>query len=119
MEVCVLMSEFRELPLFPLNTVLFPGQALSLHIFEERYKLMINRCLEKREPVGIVLIREGQEVGPPAVPYEVGTVATLVETERHESGELDVIAVGQERFMIHDILQRTPYIIGQITAIPA
>ena len=113
------VNELRELPLFPLNTVLFPGQALSLHIFEERYKLMINRCLEKHEPVGIVLIREGQEVGAPAIPHQVGTVATLLETERHPNGELDIIAVGQERFQLHEILQQTPYIIGQISAIPA
>ena len=113
------MNETRELPLFPLNTVLFPGQALSLHIFEERYKLMINRCLENQEPVGIVLIQEGEEVGEPAVPHSVGTVATVLETERHENGELDVVAVGQERFRLHDILQQTPYIVGRITSIEA
>jgi Lon protease-like protein len=108
------MSDLRYLPLFPLNTVLFPGQALSLHVFEERYKLMINRCLEQDEPIGIVLIREGDEVGQPAVPHEVGTVASIVETERHDNGEIDIVAVGQERFVIGEILQQTPYIVGQV-----
>jgi len=108
------MSESRELPLFPVNTVLFPGQALSLHIFEERYKLMINRCLEKEQPIGIVLIREGEEVGEPATPHDVGTLAAILETDRHDTGEIDIIAVGRERFVIHQILQERPYIIGQV-----
>jgi Lon protease-like protein len=108
------MSDSRELPLFPVNTVLFPGQALSLHIFEERYKLMINRCLENDQPVGIVLIREGEEVGEPATPHDVGTLAAILETDRHETGEIDIIAVGQERFVIHQLLQERPYIVGQV-----
>ena len=108
------MSDSRELPLFPVNTVLFPGQALSLHVFEERYKLMINRCLEKDQPIGIVLIREGEEVGEPATPHDVGTLAAILETDRRETGEIDIIAVGQERFVIRQILQERPYLIGQV-----
>lgn len=113
------MSELRDLPLFPLNTVLFPGQALSLHIFEERYKLMIDRCLQQNQPIGIVLIREGQEVGEPAQPHSVGTLATILETERYENGEIDIVAVGQERFTIHDILQYRPYIVGKVATLDA
>ena len=57
-----------EIPLFPLNTVLFPGMPLSLHIFEERYKLMIKHCLDEECPFGVLLIREGKEVdGIPSV----------------------------------------------------
>ena len=52
-----------KLPLFPLNMVLFPGLPISLHIFEERYRLMIARCIEQNGPFGVVLIREGREVG--------------------------------------------------------
>jgi len=110
------MSETRALPLFPLNAILFPGQAMSLHIFEERYKLMINRCLEEGAPIGIVLIREGEEVGEAAVPYDIGTVAAITETDRQENGELDIIAVGQERFVIREILQETPYLVGHVEA---
>jgi Lon protease-like protein len=54
----------QKLPLFPLNTVLFPGAPLQLHIFEERYRLMIGRCLEQKAPFGVVLIRSGSEVDP-------------------------------------------------------
>ena len=108
------MPDSRELSLFPVNTVLFPGQALSLHIFEERYQLMINRCLEKEQPIGIVLIRAGEEVGKPATPHDVGTLAAILETDRHENGEIDIIAVGRERFVIQQILQEKPYIIGQV-----
>lgn len=108
------MSETKALPLFPLNSILFPGQAMSLHIFEERYKLMINRCLEEGAPIGVVLIREGEEVGGPATPYQIGTLAAITETDRQENGELDIIAVGQERFVIRRIVQQTPYLVGQV-----
>jgi len=66
-----------ELPLFPLNTVLFPGATLPLHVFEERYKQMINQCLESRSPFGVLLIRSGNEVGTPTEPFEVGTTASI------------------------------------------
>jgi Lon protease-like protein len=66
-----------ELPIFPLNVVLFPGMPLPLHIFEERYKSMINRCIQAGHAFGVVLIREGQEVGPPARPHDVGTTAVI------------------------------------------
>jgi uncharacterized protein len=52
----------QKLPLFPLNTVLFPGAPIQLHIFEERYRLMIGRCMEQGSPFGVVLIRSGGEV---------------------------------------------------------
>lgn len=108
------MASTRVLPLFPLNTILFPGQALSLHIFEERYKLMINQCLQDDRPIGIVLIQEGEEVGEPALPHTVGTLATLAETGRQENGEFDIVAVGQERFIIREIIQMQPYLVGHV-----
>ena len=70
-------NQWSDLPLFPLNTVLFPGMVLPLHIFEERYKLMINHCLEEERPFGVLLIREGKEVGSGAVPYQVGTTTMI------------------------------------------
>ena len=61
-------DDLAQLSLFPLNLVLFPGMPLPLHIFEERYKAMIGDCVEREQPFGIVLIKEGQEVGDPAEP---------------------------------------------------
>ena len=54
----------QKLPIFPLNMVLFPGAPIQLHIFEERYRLMIGRCLEQSSPFGVALIRSGSEVSP-------------------------------------------------------
>ena len=59
------MRTVIEIPLFPLRSVLCPGVALPLHIFEERYKLMINRCLEEERPFGVLLSAGGQVLGAP------------------------------------------------------
>ena len=66
-----------QLRLFPLRTVLFPGMPLPLHIFEDRYKLMIGECVRDEVPFGVVLIRQGAEVGGPARVYPIGTVARI------------------------------------------
>ena len=52
------MEQLQNIPLFPLNAILFPGMTLPLHIFEERYRIMVARCLEENLPFGVVLIRE-------------------------------------------------------------
>ena len=59
----------RSLPLFPLNVVLFPNAVIPLHVFEERYKLMAQRCLDSDSRFGVVLIKSGDEVGGPADPH--------------------------------------------------
>ena len=76
-----------ELPIFPLNTVLFPGARLPLHIFEERYKAMINACIDERRPFGVCLIRSGSEPGAPAEPFNVGTTAHIRQVQRLEDGK--------------------------------
>ena len=91
-------QEFVELSLFPLSLVLFPGMSLPLRIFEERYKLMISECLEKDLPFGVVLIREGVEVGGLAEPHEVGTTARIIKSERQESGQYSLQTIGEKRF---------------------
>ena len=68
-----------ELPLFPLNTVLFPGQMLPLHIFEDRYRLMIRRCLAEDLPFGVVLIKRGAEIGAEAEPHMEARIARIEE----------------------------------------
>ncbi len=103
---------WTDLPLFPLNTVLFPGMVLPLHIFEERYKLMINRCLEQERPFGVVLIQDGEEVGGGAVPYEVGTTALIAKASRMEDGRMNIVTIGGERFRIRSLHYDQPYLSG-------
>ena len=69
-----------RLPLFPLNTVLFPKMPITLHIFEERYKQMIQHCLSEQIPFGVVLIKQGVEVNGSAEPYLVGCTARITHT---------------------------------------
>lgn len=103
---------WSNLPLFPLNTVLFPGMVLPLHIFEERYKLMINRCLEEEQPFGVVLIREGQEVGGHAVPYEVGTTSVIAGVTRYDDGRMNIVSLGNERFRLRKLHYDQPYLVA-------
>jgi Lon protease-like protein len=106
------------MPLFPLNTVLFPGMVLPLHIFEPRYKLMIGQCIADNTPFGVVLIRSGEEVGGPAVPHTVGTSAYVRKVDQLSDGRMNIECVGYQRFKIHEILSNTPYMVGQIELIP-
>ena len=103
-----------RLPLFPLNTVLFPGALLPLHVFEERYKLMIGRCLEERTSFGVVLIRSGDEVGGPAEPCDVGTTARIARLQRLPDGRMNLVALGQRRFRIFDLDHSGPYLQGDV-----
>ena len=107
-----------ELPLFPLNTVLFPGQMLPLHIFEDRYRLMIRRCLAEDLPFGVVLIKRGTEVGAEAEPHEVGTIARILKSSHQSDGTIDIITVGQERFCIDRLIHDQPYLRGEVTTLP-
>jgi hypothetical protein len=110
----------QTLPLFPLNTVLFPGAPLTLHIFEERYRTMIARCLEQHSPFGVVLIRDGDEVvegniGSQNVqPYEIGTVAQLSANVKLDDGRYIITVIGQRRFRIQYLLHHEPYLIGSV-----
>lgn len=108
-----------ELPLFPLNTVLFPGMPLPLHIFEPRYREMVRVCLEEQRPFGVVLIRDGvAEGGPVADPHEVGCVAEIIEVQRLEDGRLLLMTIGQERFRILSLNYDHAYLTGSVEAMP-
>ncbi len=109
-----MMSSQRGLPLFPLNTVLFPQASLPLQIFEERYKLMLQECLDSDSRFGVTLIQDGAEVGAPAVPHDVGTVARIVQVNRIEGDRYFVSAVGERRFRIIEITQHRPFISAQV-----
>jgi Lon protease-like protein len=105
------------LPLFPLNLVLFPDAGIPLHIFEERYKLMVQRCLEGDSEFGVVLIKSGSEVGEPAEPHSIGTVVRIVDVERLEEGRLRIAIVGRERFRVEEITQKLPYMEGRVVTL--
>jgi len=103
------------LPLFPLNCVLFPQFPLQLHIFEERYREMIDGCIENNAPFGVVLIREGEEIGAPAHPHGVGCVARILAVKRLEDGGMNLWAAGEERFRVLDYMSGdTPYLMGRV-----
>lgn len=110
--------ETTELALFPLNTVLFPGQVLPLHIFEERYRLMIRRCLADELPFGVVLIKHGHEVGEDAEPYGVGTLARIIESTHLPNGTMNIVTLGIERFRIRRLIHDQPYLRGEVETLP-
>jgi len=88
-----------QVPLFPLNTVLFPGGPLPLRIFEPRYLAMISNCVSNDAPFGVLLIRDGDETGP-ATTHEVGTLARIIDWYQGSDGLLGVTAVGEQRFRV-------------------
>lgn len=87
-------------PIFPLNTVLFPGGLLPLRVFEARYMDMTRDCLKRDEPFGVCLIREGAEVGAPAVPEGIGCLAKILEWDMQQQGILSIKTRGGQRFRI-------------------
>ena len=107
-----------QLPLFPLNTVLFPGIPIVLHIFEERYKAMINQCVSERKPFGVVLIEDGVAEYGPANPYQVGCTADIVQVERLDDGRMNIVAIGQNRFRILNTDNEKPYLQGTVEDTP-
>jgi Lon protease-like protein len=102
------------LPLFPLNTVLFPGQLLPLHIFESRYRQMIGECIQHGQPFGVVLIQTGEEVGETAEPVAVGTTAHIVQVDSVADERMNILCVGKARFRIVELLHDKPYLSGRI-----
>jgi len=104
-----------DIPLFPLGTVLFPGTLLPLHIFEPRYRLLVQRSLERKAPFGVVLIRSGQEVGGHAEPHAVGTEARIVGLSPIADGRSYIVARGERRFAIESVVtDAEPYLVGRV-----
>ena len=126
-----------EIPLFPLATVLCPGGLLPLHVFEERYRSLVARCLATGAPFGVVLLYRGSAVEEGAVPLApdalaphalaphalaphalapVGTLAAIRDVTRLPDGRMDLLAVGTARFRLHDVeAGREPYLVGRVT----
>ncbi|AAZ96478.1 peptidase S16 [Thiobacillus denitrificans ATCC 25259] len=88
------------LPLFPLNTLVFPGGRLPLRVFEQRYIDMVKRAIAEDSVFGICAIREGRETGTPAVPYPVGTVVRITEWDMPEAGIFHIETQAAHRFVI-------------------
>jgi len=99
-----------EIPLFPLpNLVLFPQVAVPLHIFEERYKLMINGCIDNEEVFGLVLLRSGESEESEAAIHKVGVTARVVQVERFPDGRMNILSAGEARFRILQFTGNSPY----------
>ena len=94
--------DLGSLPIFPLNTVLFPGGLLPLRVFEARYMDMTRECLKAEQPFGVCLIRNGKEVGAPATPEVVGCLATITSCDMQQLGLLSLRTLGGQRFRILD-----------------
>ena len=114
LEDAVVSRQQRALPLFPLSVVFFPNAVLPVHVFEDRYKLMVQQCLDADSQFGVVLIRSGSEVGEPAEPHSTGTLGRIVRVDPLDDGRMLVSVAGEERFRIVEITQRQPFLMGQV-----
>jgi hypothetical protein len=90
----------KDIPLFPLGTVLFPGGLLPLRIFEQRYLEMAKGCLRDSTPFGVCLIRQGAEVGAPATHEDLGCLARITQWDMQQLGLLQLVTQGGERFRV-------------------
>jgi Lon protease-like protein len=99
-----------ELPMFPLGTVLFPTLVLPLHVFEPRYRVLVERCLGRPEPeFGVVLIERGSEVGGHDVRSSIGTVARIVDSKLFDDGRWALAVAGVRRLQVLDWLPDDPH----------
>ena len=111
------------LPLFPLNTVLFPGVPLPLHVFEERYRILLEELVEGTAPrrFGVVALRHGLEAGEDFdrdALHDVGCVAELRRVDRYADGRFDVVTFGGPRFRLGDVDDERPYLRGCVDYLP-
>lgn len=97
------------MPLFPLPVVLFPGAELPLHIFEERYKLMIGKVLDDQAPFGVVFW-DGESTSV----AETGCTATISDVKKFDDGRMNLMTTGERRFKIVDVIQEQPYIVATV-----
>jgi Lon protease-like protein len=109
-----------QLPIFPLNTVVFPGMSVPLHVFEERYRALVHHLLaipdKSMRLFGIVAIREGYEVGSHGAQsmHRVGCVVQLISVERYDDGRFDIEVVGRSRMRLQGIDPTGPFLVGEV-----
>jgi Lon protease-like protein len=95
-------DELCEIPLFPLNVVLFPGMALPLHVFEPRYRQMTKECLDTGAPIGVVLAQTESAVER-EVPARVGTLVRICDYQRLPDGRYNLLTIGTQRFEVVEV----------------
>jgi Lon protease-like protein len=114
------------IPLFPLNVVLFPGMMLPLHIFEQRYKVMIRKCLSEKTNFGVILTKRHQRIKPGKDVddtfeefYSIGTTARITAVEHLKDGRMNLITIGQDRFIIREFYPGiNNFLIGHVEPLP-
>jgi Lon protease-like protein len=110
----------EQLPMFPLNTVLFPGVGMPLHVFEDRYRALVHHLLSISDKslrlFGIVAIREGYEVGSHGIRsvHRVGCVAQMTSVEPHPDGRFDIEVVGRQRLRLNGMDTSGRYLVGDV-----
>lgn len=107
-----------DLGLFPLNAVLLPGADIRLHIFEDRYKEMIARCIRERRPFGVVLDRNRNETVDALDPVAIGTTAVIREVTKLPQGRLYIVAHGGQRFKVTQVLDKQPFWRAEVVYLP-
>lgn len=111
------MAIIEDLPIIPLNSVLFPGAPTTLYIHEERYREMLEEVVEGDGYFGVALLRAGKEVGGPSIPHDIGTIARIAEVTKLPDGSSMVLAQGGPRFRIRAILSTMPVVRADIELI--
>ena len=109
------MIQRMDTPLFPLHVVLFPGSAMPLHVFETRYRALMERVLSDDRRFGVLAIRRGREVGGYADTFRIGTMAVVEQVQRAPDGSMAIIVTGHERFAVDVRLPDDPYPVGEVT----
>lgn len=113
-----------ELPMFPLNSVIYPGVSVPLRVFEDRYRALVHHLLQIDDPAervfGSVAIREGYEVGAHGAQslFRVGVRLQLTETEAHDDGTFDIVAVGRERIRLDRLRPTDTFPVGEVSELP-
>ncbi len=111
--------EMYELPLFPLNVVLFPGMPLPLHIFEDRYKEMMADCIREGQPFGIIHLEESTDDDDPMIgDIAVGCTAEIAQVQPLDQGRMLIMAIGRERFRVVEFNHDKPYLVGLVAPAP-
>jgi Lon protease-like protein len=113
----------EQLPIFPLNTVVFPGVALPLHVFEDRYRSLVHHLLTISDKslrlFGIVAIREGYEVGAHGAQsvHRVGCVVQMTSVQPYPDGKFDIEVVGRQRMRLENLDTSGPYLVGDVEVV--